>query len=170
MNLSNRNKRTKRQLNQGIKDEKSLTPSSTPQNQNQSTESEIENERSSHITAYQQTWSGPFPSPHVLREYNQIIPNMAERILDNFESQTKHRIEIEKEIVFSRSENMKKGQIFAFIIALCLIALSFYCVYMGYQVLAGTICGTTITGYASAFIYGQHTQKEERKQKREQNQ
>lgn len=168
MKLSRRSQSQKRQSNQGVKDKKSLTPSSSDLIHDSSSKDSVRNETVAHLKAYQQTWSGPLPSPQTLKEYNQVIPNMAERILDSFESQTKHRIQIEKEIVFSRSENMKKGQLFAFIIAMCLIILSLYCVYVSAYWLAGTICGTTITAYASAFIYGQHTQKEERKQKRNQ--
>ena len=112
-----------------------------------------------------QRWSAPLPPPDELKKYDIIIPGMAERLLIQFEKQSNHRIEMEKEVIISRSANMKRGQVFAFIIALAFLCGSLYCGIIGQPKLGGILGGTTIVGLVSAFCYGSYLQKEERRQK-----
>ena len=48
-----------------------------------------------------QSYSGPVPPPAVLREYDQIVPGAAARILAQAEAQTQHRIKLEDKVTTS---------------------------------------------------------------------
>jgi len=44
--------------------------------------------------AHSLSWAGPLPLPNVLREYDSIVPNAADRIIKMAEKQEDHRISI----------------------------------------------------------------------------
>ena len=113
-------------------------------------------------------WHYPLPPPEILEKYNDIVPNMAERLLSNLEFQTKHRCEIEKHVIFSRSSNMKRGQYIAGIISIAVIVVATYLAVNGHPILAGSIVGFDFIGLTSAYCVGQYTQREERAKKKTQ--
>ncbi|MCL2659595.1 MAG: DUF2335 domain-containing protein [Acidobacteriaceae bacterium] len=43
--------------------------------------------------------SGPLPPPDVLTQYDQVVPNGAERIMAMAEQQSRHRIELEPRLL-----------------------------------------------------------------------
>jgi len=45
------------------------------------------------------SFSGPLPPPQALREYDQIVPGLATRIVAQAERQTEHRISLEAKVV-----------------------------------------------------------------------
>ena len=45
--------------------------------------------------------SGPIPSPQILQQYNQIVPDAAEGIIKVAEKQSDHRIDLERKVVES---------------------------------------------------------------------
>lgn len=62
--------------------------------------------------------SGPLPAPDTLSEYNELIPNGAERIMKMAENQQSHRHELEKKIIPNQVQQSKMGQWFGFILGL----------------------------------------------------
>ncbi len=61
------------------------------------------------IVAAGHFFSGPIPSPAMLKRYNDILPNAADRILAMAEQQQNHRIHIEKTVIES---DAKRADIF----------------------------------------------------------
>lgn len=94
----------------------------------------------------------------MLRKYNNIVKDGAERIVTQFEEQSRHRREIEKTMVTSQITESKRGQIFAFIIGMSGLGLAFASALMGYHGFAITLASTTIVGLVSAFIIGKKIQ------------
>ena len=47
------------------------------------------------LIAHGAMWAGPIPPPELLAEYDQVIPNGAERILSMAEKQSDHRMRME---------------------------------------------------------------------------
>ena len=91
---------------------------------------------------------GPLPPPNILREYDEVAPNAAERILRMAERQVEHRNAIER----GDSRRATLGLIAGVVVALAALALPAYAVYLG-QPLAGFGLGSVIVG-ASGFVYG----------------
>jgi uncharacterized membrane protein len=73
------------------------------------------------VSSVQYSYSGPLPHPDILQQYDRIVPNGAERIFAQFESQSAHRRMIEAKVINSNSF----VQIFGAISALLLGGLVF---------------------------------------------
>src|SRR3990172_8085462 len=57
-----------------------------------------------------QQWSGPLPAPADLEQFNQIIPNGAERILAMSEKEQAHRINYETTGLTATIQESRRGQ------------------------------------------------------------
>jgi uncharacterized membrane protein len=110
-------------------------------------------------------YRGPIPDPEMLRDYNKIVENGAERIVTQFEEQSTHRRSIERMVIKSQISESKRGQIFAFIIGMVGLGLAFASVMMGYNNFAITLASITIVGLVSAFIVGKRIQAKDLKEK-----
>ncbi len=62
-----------------------------------------------------QHFSGPLPSPEILKEYNEILTDAAERIFKMAEKAQDHYEVTERKIVDLEIKKVSRGQIFAFI-------------------------------------------------------
>jgi uncharacterized membrane protein len=63
-------------------------------------------------------FSGPIPPPSLLARYNDVVPNGAERILAMAERQSKHREQLEAQVVAGNLESQRRGSRCAFTIAM----------------------------------------------------
>jgi uncharacterized membrane protein len=110
-----------------------------------------------------QQYSGPLPPPNFLEQYDKVCPGAAQKIIDMTVNQSAHRIELEKQVIASNIKESARGQLFAFIIVLCLIFVGALFVVLGKTNVGLTIFGTTIVATASVFVYGKKAQKEQKK-------
>jgi len=62
-------------------------------------------------------YSGPFPPPELLAEFDRVLPGTAQRLLDWTERQIDHRQGLEKQQVEGSERRMDRGQIFGFGVA-----------------------------------------------------
>ena len=67
---------------------------------------------------YKTFHSGPLPAPATLKEYNEILPNAAERIFQMAEKEQNHQHSLGIKLVESEIKKVSKGQDYAIIIAL----------------------------------------------------
>jgi len=112
-------------------------------------------------------WEGPLPPPGALQQFNEVIPNGAERVMVLCEKQSSHRQELERKVIDSRIANMKRGQIFALLVAVLTLLVAGCCAYIGQPVVALAIVGIDLVSLATVFIYGSHAQRKELKERRE---
>lgn len=109
--------------------------------------------------SYQRHWRGPLPPPEVLSKYNDAFPNGAERIFLEGQKQTDHRIAMEKTVVPETQKQSRRGQTFAFIIAMAFLAASFVLILQGHDI-AGTVVGSIdLVALVTVFIVGRSTQR-----------
>lgn len=112
-------------------------------------------------------YSGPLPAPETLARYEQVLPGIAERTLRLVESEQEHRHRMQEKqldagIIDQKDvRNIeKRGQIFAFLIALSSFGVSVFSLSMG-QEIAASIFGTGGVGaLVVAFIQGRQNQKD----------
>lgn len=120
------------------------------------------------IIEVNQEFSGPIPPPHLLDQYNQIVPGAAERILSMAERQSAHRLELEKQVIASDIKKSERGQVFGLVVATVGLVLAFTLGMTGHQVAAGIIGGADIVSLAAIFVYGRRQKQIERQSARNQ--
>ncbi len=103
--------------------------------------------------------SGPLPSPVTLQQYNEIIPNGAERIMAMSESQSEHRKSLEAKVIESQTRQSERGQLIAGVLALVLIGAGAAAFLTGHDGVAGTIFGVTVVGLVTVFLIGKTEQQ-----------
>lgn len=102
----------------------------------------------------------------MLQEYNQVIEGAAERILHMAESQSTHRQDMERRVVFGANRRANVGLVMGFVIALVVLIASFLLITNGYEIAGSVFGGTTLPSLAAVFVYGRRGQERERAAKR----
>lgn len=113
------------------------------------------------LISYQRTHIGPLPPPEILEQYNNVVPDGAERIIRMAEKQQNHRMELEKRFLISQSAQSKLGQWFGLIIGVFGLSTAAFLGYFGAEIAAAGIGGGTLVGLVSAFLAGKKSQKKE---------
>lgn len=109
--------------------------------------------------------AGPIPSPEVLAKYESIKPGITDIILNTYQSQVKHRIEIENKVIENKNRISIKGQVFAFIICLIVIIFGFILILLDKNTIGLVSIISTLIALVSVFIYGKSSEKKERIEK-----
>lgn len=76
-----------------------------------------------------ESFSGPIPPPSILKQYEDMQPGAADRILKMAEKQADHRMELEKKAIGGQVEQNGRGQIFGLIIVILFIIAAFVFAY-----------------------------------------
>ncbi len=129
------------------------TRTSTQQNITQSTKV---------MSAY---YSAPYPPASELEHYEKIYTGFTERLVNNLEKQTAHRIEIEKKVIESGIKNSARGQILAFILALVVVSFGFVLLLLDKKTSGITAIVSALVALVGVFVYGNKSKKDERIQK-----
>lgn len=119
---------------------------------------EREQKRSSVVTT---AFQGPLPPPSLLKEYDGVVPGLAEEIVQWTTSQTGHRQGIESRAM-AIDEKLSTwyvveiliGQLFALIIALSVIVAVVYLAVRDHEVAASALGTVGFGGIIAAFITG----------------
>ncbi len=98
--------------------------------------------------------SGPLPSPEILAQYNEIIPNGADRITTMAEKQSDHRMKLESIAIPAQLAESSLGQKIAAVISVLALACATYCAAIHETTVATTIGGATIVSLVYVFITG----------------
>ena len=113
-----------------------------------------------------QAFSGPIPPASELAYYEQIIPGLADRIVGMAESNATHRQGMEKAVVVGNIAAQKRGQVFAFILALIVVIVGTVLVYQGKTNAGLWLILGDIVALAAVFLGGKFLQKKERSARR----
>ncbi|EHJ4142253.1 DUF2335 domain-containing protein [Escherichia fergusonii] len=102
------------------------------------------------------SFSGPLPPPSMLREYNEIVDNGAERIMVRSEKEQAHRHSMEYMAMSGAIYKDKRGQWMAFTVTIIILAIATLFAWNGDTVFAGTLITVDLIGLASVFILGRN--------------
>lgn len=100
------------------------------------------------------SWKAPLPPPSILEEYNNAVPNGAERIFSMVERQTRHAMEIEAATVESDNKLAQRGQLIGLVVVVLSLALAGYMAHLGATAIAAAVAGLDLVGLVAVFIYG----------------
>ena len=113
-------------------------------------------------------YEGPLPPSFMLKEYEEILPGAADRILKMAEQQASHRQSIEKTVIDSKSKAEILGVIFAGLIGLSAIVGGFVLIYIGRSGEGIAAIITSLASLIGAYLYGTHSERAEREEKQKQ--
>ncbi len=101
--------------------------------------------------------SSPYPDPAELRQYEAILPGFTDRILSLTERESEHRIQEERVQTRATIDLAKRGQKYAFIVVLALVAVGGVGIATGHSVagLAGVIAAaaTVVTAFVAPRLF-----------------
>lgn len=111
---------------------------------------------------------GPLPPPRVLKEYDNIVPNGAERIMKMAEKEQEARLrekerngESNRRLAERKLDYFKRGQWMGFILALVVLVSAGLFAYFGFETLAGILLATTLVALVGLFVYTTKNQQKE---------
>lgn len=137
-------------------------PKNTPQPETQTQNSMQRSAVMAQITA---SFSGPLPPPGLLGQYNDAVPNGAERIMSLVERQSSHRESLEARVVKSNTLNQTLGTIFAAVIVLASIGCGTFLVSAGKSAEGLTAIIAALGGVVGVFFRSRAEQRKERIEK-----
>jgi uncharacterized membrane protein len=105
--------------------------------------------------------AGPLPDPETLKEYNDILPDAAERIFNMAEKAQEHHHTMGAKLVACEVKKVNKGQNYALIIALVGIVGAVICAFLDQVTIGSIIGGSTLVSLASSFLYEKHKKSKE---------
>lgn len=111
------------------------------------------------------SFSGPLPPPGLLAQYNDVIPNGAERLMVMAEKQSAHRESLEAKVVAGNVASQARGSHYAFIICLVTIIGGFVLIGMGKNIYGISAVIGSLATLAAVFVVAKRDQRKERVEK-----
>jgi len=111
------------------------------------------------------TFSGPLPPPAILAQYNEAVPDGAERIIVMAETQAKHRMALESRVVDADIRRANWGLAAGFVVALVFLLVSFLLIDRGKEWPGAALGAIDLVGLVGVFIYGTISRRSEREQR-----
>lgn len=120
-----------------------------------------------HVERVEASYVGPVPPPGMLAQYNDVIPDAAQRILVMAERQSAHREELETIVIKAGVKSQTRGAWFGFIISMTAILGGIYLITLGKdgQGLAAII--SSLVALTAVFVIGKRKESKELKEKSE---
>lgn len=99
-------------------------------------------------------FSGPIAHPRHLREYEDILPGAAERIIAMAENEQSHNRSMETKIIDAQVSDQKRGMRYGLTALALDLVLATYAGMGGNNILAGLLLGAGVLGVVGSFIKG----------------
>jgi uncharacterized membrane protein len=114
------------------------------------------------LAAFSASYSGPLPPAEQIRQYEEVLPGSADRILSMAERQEAHRHELEKLTVKEATNRSWWGLRLGFVLAVIIVLVGAGAIFTGHTPagLAAILTPTAIL--AGVFVYGRREQTKER--------
>ncbi|HQK41836.1 MAG TPA: DUF2335 domain-containing protein [bacterium] len=107
------------------------------------------------------SFSGPIPPPELLKGYNEVVKDGAERIVVMAEKQSNHRMQLEDHAIKEELKQSRLGQVFGFILGIVGLVLAAILAILDHEAIAGIFGTTTILGLVTVFVLGKKAQKKD---------
>ena len=107
------------------------------------------------------SYSGPLPPPEWLRQYEEVLPGIADRMMNLVESEVSnqhsasaHRRTMEERALTGGITMAKRGQVGAWMLGFSFLVASVVLILAGHSVLGGVIGITDLVGIVVSFTVG----------------
>lgn len=98
----------------------------------------------------------PVPPPEVLKGYQDLYPEAAQKFFQWAEEEGQHRRALDDKLAESQIEDSRRGITCGLVVSLAGLALAAFAVWMHEPWVAGIIGGGTLVALARAFIVGKN--------------
>jgi len=98
-------------------------------------------------------YSGPIPPPNFLIQYEQLLPGIAKRFLEEPHVEAQHRRVLEELLVQEQIKLSRRGQKMAFCLATVYILGAFSAIFLGYSIEGLGALVVSVATFAGIFIY-----------------
>ena len=102
------------------------------------------------------------PPPEQLRQYNEVLPGAAERMLALVEKQQAHRHSLETKMVDSDVRRTWMGMWMGMTVVIVTVAAGTLLAWHDKQVIGGLVAGLPLVALVGVFVYGTDTRSKER--------
>lgn len=99
-------------------------------------------------------YQGPLPPPEVLKKYNEAHPDATAIILHSFAEEGNHRRKMQAAIVEQGIVRARRGQVFAFTIAMTAVAGGVLLLLLEKSIEGFSTIGLGVGGLVTAFLAG----------------
>jgi len=97
----------------------------------------------------------------MLEQYERIVPRFSDRLLKDMESQAQHRQGLENKTINGNIQSEKRGQLYAFILAVLAILGAIYLIATGRDKYGIYVFITTFASLVTVFVVGKVQQSRE---------
>ena len=115
----------------------------------------------------QEQYSGPLAHPRIIAGYERYLPGSTDRILSMAEEQQRHRVQMEDRGQQAAIERDKRAMNRGFVLALVLMLLSAFALYLGSDLAGFGFVATSVVSLAGVFLYSHRSAGQELREKRE---
>jgi uncharacterized membrane protein len=101
--------------------------------------------------------SGPLPGAEELAAYEEVLPGLANRIVEIAENEQTHRHALNErvlEVEGRELDRLVRGQWLGVLVATLCSAVATVALLLGYPYVAGVVMGTTIVSLTAVFVVG----------------
>ncbi len=116
-------------------------------------------EKKGKLIKYTEQYSGDIPHPKLMKEWNDVVPGSAAKIVERFVVQSDHRMELEKSVVKANNFKQYTGPVFGFLIAMTTIVGGIYTSLQGLPFLGGPLTFSGLAILVGAFIWDKTHQR-----------
>lgn len=102
----------------------------------------------------EESFSGPIAHPKHLREYEEICPGAADRIITMAEQGLSHAQTMQDKAITGDIDDSKAGRLYGFLALLALIVAASIATYHDHEVIAGLFLGAGALGVIGQLIQG----------------
>ncbi len=103
---------------------------------------------------HQQHFSGPMPPPHLLAEYEKLVPGISKELFTGVQEDSKHIRTMESGALSAKRIESVLGQVFGFLIGLFAIGCGTYAAVNEAQLAGGFIGGGGVAALVAVFVLG----------------
>lgn len=113
------------------------------------------------VLMHTQQWAGPLPPPAVLKQYDEVFPGLAERIVASMEREQDHRHAVDRSLIETHRVTFTRGQRIAATIALICLVLGFILGNNGQSVAAAAFVTGGLGQVVLAFLGSRDTRSKD---------
>lgn len=111
------------------------------------------------------SYAGPIPPPAMMREFNELVPGIAEKIFQLAEDQARHRMSLEQGVIRSNIKKSLYGMWLGFALGVGVIFVAYTSITAGHATQGAAMTIFALVSMVTVFAVGIRSARQERIEK-----